>query len=58
MLRTLAIGNYRSLRRFVMPLGRLTVVTGPNGSGKSSVYNSLRLLGDIADGGAVRSLVR
>lgn len=58
MLSTLAIGNYRSLRRFVMPLGRLTVVTGPNGSGKSSIYKSLRLLGDIAYGGAVRSLVR
>ena len=58
MLSTLAIANYRSLRRLVMPLGRLTVVTGPNGSGKSSVYKSLRLLGDIAYGGAVQSLVR
>ena len=58
MLCTLAIANYRSLRRFVMPLGRLTVVTGPNGSGKSSVYKSLRLLADIAYGGAVQSLVR
>ncbi|UUC94981.1 AAA family ATPase [Comamonas sp. C11] len=58
MLSTLAIANYRSLRRLIMPLGRLTVVTGPNGSGKSSVYKSLRLLGDIAYGGAVQSLVR
>ncbi|MEX8191426.1 AAA family ATPase [Comamonas guangdongensis] len=58
MLATLAIANYRSLRHLVMPLGRLTVVTGPNGSGKSSVYKSLRLLGDIAYGGAVQSLVR
>lgn len=58
MLSTLAIANYRSLRRLILPLGRLTVVTGPNGSGKSSVYKSLRLLGDIAYGGAVQSLVR
>jgi predicted ATPase len=58
MLRTLAVANYRSLRRFVMPLGQLTVVTGPNGSGKSSVYRSLRLLGEIAHGGALASLAR
>ena len=58
MLSTLAIANYRSLRRLILPLGRLTVVTGPNGSGKSSVYKSLRLLGDIAYGGAVQALVR
>ena len=58
MLATLAIANYRSLRHLIMPLGRLTVVTGPNGSGKSSVYKALRLLGEIAYGGAVQSLVR
>ncbi len=58
MLTTLAIANYRSLRQLVLPLGQLTVVTGPNGSGKSSVYKSLRLLAEIAQGGVVRSLVR
>ena len=42
MLHTLAIANYRSLRDFVAPLGRLTLVTGANGSGKSSLYRALR----------------
>jgi len=45
---TLAIENYRSLRRLVIPLAALNVVTGANGSGKSSLYGALRLL---ADGG-------
>ena len=58
MLSALAIANYRSLRQLTVPLGRLTVVTGPNGSGKSSVYRAMRLLAEIASGGAVRSLVR
>lgn len=58
MLSVLAIANYRSLRELVLPLGRLTVITGANGSGKSSVYRSLRLLADTAQGGIVRSLAR
>ncbi|MBE7366324.1 AAA family ATPase [Ramlibacter pallidus] len=58
MLRTLAIANYRSLRDLRVPLGQLTLVTGPNGSGKSSVYRALRLLGETAYGGVVRSLAR
>ncbi|KQP35508.1 AAA family ATPase [Pseudorhodoferax sp. Leaf274] len=58
MLSALAIANYRSLRRLVLPLGRLTLVTGPNGSGKSSVYRALRLLAAVAQGGVVRSLAR
>ena len=41
MLDTLAVANYRSLRRLVVPLRRCTVVTGSNGSGKSSLYRSL-----------------
>ncbi len=32
MLTTLAVEGYRSLRRLVVPLARVTVVTGPNGS--------------------------
>lgn len=55
---TLAVENYRSLRRLVVPLGRLTVVTGGNGSGKSSLYRALRLLGDSARNGAVAALAR
>jgi predicted ATPase len=55
-LDTLAVANYRSLRRLVVPLRRCTVVTGPNGSGKSTLYRSLRLLADMARNGAVSAL--
>ncbi len=58
MLDTLAVANYRSLRRLVVPLRRCTVVTGLNGSGKSSLYRSLRLLADMARNGAVNALAR
>ncbi|MFI9511060.1 AAA family ATPase [Nocardia sp. NPDC052566] len=36
----MAVENYRSLRRLVVPLRPLTVVTGSNGSGKSSMYRA------------------
>ncbi len=58
VLTALAVENYRSLRRLVVGLRRLTVITGPNGSGKSSLYRSLRLLADAARGGAVAALAR
>lgn len=58
MLDTVAVENYRSLRRLVVPLGRCNVVTGPNGSGKSSLYRALRLLADSARNGAVTALAR
>ncbi len=58
MIRTLAIENYRSLRRVVMPLAGLNLVTGANGSGKSSLYRALRLLADSARNGAVAALAR
>ena len=58
MLRTLAVQNYRSLRRLVVPLTDLNVVTGPNGSGKSSLYRALRLLADASRNGAVAALAR
>jgi predicted ATPase len=57
-LDTLAVANYRSLRRLVVPLRRCTIVTGANGSGKSSLYRSLRLLADMARNGAVSALAR
>lgn len=58
MLRVLAVEGYRSLRRLVVPLQPLTVITGPNGAGKSSVYRAFRLLADTARGGAVAALAR
>ena len=58
MIHTIAISGYRSLRDIVIPVGQLTVVTGSNGTGKSSIYKSLRLLADIADDRAIRSIAR
>lgn len=56
MLLTLAVSGYRSLRDLVLPLDRLTVITGANGSGKSSLYRSLRLLAEVAQGRAIAAL--
>jgi predicted ATPase len=58
VLNTLAVENYRSLRRLVLPLRRLNVVTGANGTGKSSVYRALRLLAEASRNGAVAALAR
>ena len=58
VLRTLAVQNYRSLWRLVVPLTDLNVVTGPNGSGKSSLYRALRLLADASRNGAVAAFAR
>jgi len=58
VLDTVAVENYRSLRRLVVPLRGCNVVTGPNGSGKSSLYRSLRLLADSARNGSVNALAR
>ncbi|MET1411370.1 AAA family ATPase [Roseibium sp. HPY-6] len=56
MILTLAVSGYRSLRDIVLPLDRVTLVTGPNGSGKSSLYRSIRLLAEVAQGQAIASL--
>jgi predicted ATPase len=58
MLTAVAISNYRSLRKLVVPLKGINVITGPNGSGKSSLYRALRLLADTAQGRVVTSLAR
>jgi predicted ATPase len=58
VLRTLAVENYRSLRRLVLPLLDLNVVTGANGTGKSNLYRALRLLADSSRNGAVAALAR
>ncbi|WP_434607559.1 AAA family ATPase [Pseudomonas sp. R1-7] len=56
MLTTLAVANYRSINKLVIPLGRLNLITGPNGSGKSNLYRALRLLAETAQGGVVNAL--
>ncbi|MBX2823839.1 MAG: AAA family ATPase [Gammaproteobacteria bacterium] len=56
MINTLAIANYRSLLRLVLPLEQLTIITGANGTGKSNLYRALRLLADTARGGVIPSL--
>jgi predicted ATPase len=58
VLQVVAISNYRSLRKLVVPLQRLNVVTGANGSGKSNFYRALRLLADTAQGRVISSLAR
>ena len=58
MLRTLAVANYRSINKLVIPLERLNLITGPNGSGKSNLYRALRLLAETAQGGVVNALAR
>ena len=58
MIRTLAIGNYRSLLDLKVPFGNLNVITGENASGKSNLYKALRLLSETAQGGVINSLAR
>lgn len=50
MLQRLFIENYRSLRRVLIELDQLTVVTGANGSGKSNLYQALGLIQAAAEG--------
>ena len=49
MLKTLAVANYRSINKLVVPLDRLNLVTGPNGSGKSNLYRALLAVLDPTD---------
>jgi predicted ATPase len=56
LITKLAISGYRSIRDLRIELDQLNVVTGANGSGKSSLYRSLRLLADVAQGRVVQSL--
>ena len=58
MLKTLAVANYRSINKLVVPLDRLNLVSGPNGSGKSNLYRALRLLAETAQGGVINALAR
>jgi len=56
MLTILAVANYRSLRKLVVSLGNLNVVSGENGSGKSNLHRALRLLAETSQGDVVASL--
>jgi len=58
MIRTLAIGNFRSLLDLKVPFGGLNVITGENASGKSNLYKALRLLSETAQGGVTNSLAK
>lgn len=58
MISRLAISGYRSIRDLVIELDQLTLVTGANGTGKSSLYRSLHLLAQVAQGNLVGSLAR
>lgn len=58
MLKTLAIGNYRSLLDVRFAPASLTLITGANGSGKSNLYRALRLLAETARGGVINALAR
>ena len=58
MIKTLAIGNYRSLLSLIIPFGNLNVITGDNASGKSNLYKVLRLLSEAAQGGVINALAR
>ncbi|PEQ10204.1 ATP-binding protein [Novosphingobium sp. PC22D] len=56
MISRFAVAGYRSLRDVVLELGQLTLITGSNGSGKSSLYRSLRLLSETAQGRLIATL--
>ncbi|MEM6638402.1 MAG: AAA family ATPase [Pseudomonadota bacterium] len=58
MLHTLAIANYRSVRRAHLRLEQLNLITGANGSGKSNLYRALRFLTEVARGRATLALAR
>src|SRR4051812_1794017 len=58
MLTTLAVENYRSLRRGGVAPPRPDVVTGANGAGKASPFPALPLLADASRNGAVAALAR
>lgn len=58
LISSLAISGYRSVRDLVVSLENLTLITGENGTGKSSLYRSLHLLSQVAQGNLIGSLAR
>lgn len=56
MLSEVSIEGYRSLRRIIFPIGRLTVFAGANGAGKTNLYRALQLIQAAAAGTLSREL--
>lgn len=48
MIREISIGNYKSIRRLTIELGRVNVLIGANGSGKSNILEAI-VLGSASD---------
>jgi DNA repair exonuclease SbcCD ATPase subunit len=44
VLSRVEVSNFQSVRKAVVPFGRLTVITGPTGSGKSALFRALYAL--------------
>lgn len=52
MIREIEVGNYQSLRRMKVRLGKFTVITGPTGTGKSAFIRAVKTLAFNASGTA------
>lgn len=50
MIREIEVGNYQSLRRVKVELGRFTVITGRTGVGKSALFRAVFMLAFNASG--------
>src|SRR5579871_47233 len=55
-LSEVTVEGYRSLRRIVLPVGRLGVFAGANGAGKTNLYRALQLVQAAAAGTLSREL--
>lgn len=51
MLKRLYADNFRCLSNFVLEPARVSVLVGPNGSGKSAVFDALRSIQHLLNGG-------